>query len=144
MGNSYSATPFTAKDQSFSVTLPAKAELENETRPVAGIVAKGLTAHSRDGDVMIINLSIGPDVDYDGLVGMRGSVDGIAKGGEGTVSEYRLVPYGRYQGAVATIEGGNGVAEMMRLRLVYTGKKMIVLGCTGSVCDPTVASLHVA
>lgn len=144
IGNSYSPTPFTAADQSFSVTLPGKAKPETEVRPVAGIVVTGVTAHSKDGDVMISQASIAPEVNFDGQAGMRGSVDGVAKASGGTVSDYRLVPYGQYQGAVATIEGGRGVAKMMRIRLVYTGTDVIFLGCTGSVYDRTVASFHIA
>jgi len=128
----------------FSVTLPAEAEREPEVRPAAWAVGRVVTAHSRDGDVMVTELSISPDVDYDGEAGMRGSVDGSAKATGGTVSDYRLVPFGRYQGAVATIEGGRGVAKMMRLRLVYTGKAVIVVGCTGSLYDRTVTSLHIS
>lgn len=144
MDNSYSPTPFTAADRSFSVTLPAEAKREPEVRPAAWAVGRVVTAHSRDGDVMVTELSISPDVDYDGEAGMRGSVDGSAKATGGTVSDYRLVPFGRYQGAVATIEGGRGVAKMMRLRLVYTGKAVIVVGCTGSLYDRTVTSLHIS
>jgi hypothetical protein len=128
----------------FSVTLPAEAKREPEVRPAAWAVGRVVTAHSRDGDVMVTELSISPDVDYDGEAGMRGSVDGSAKATGGTVSDYRLVPFGRYQGAVATIEGGRGVAKMMRLRLVYTGKAVIVVGCTGSLYDRTVTSLHIS
>lgn len=143
VGNSYFPTPFTAADQSFSVMLPAKANREPVTRPFADIVVTNVTADSMDGDVMIGQISIGPDVNYDEQAGMRGSVDSLAKASGGTVSDYRLVPYGRYQGAVATIDGSGGVAKMMRMRLVYTGKNLIILGCTGSVYDRTVASFHI-
>jgi hypothetical protein len=142
-GSPYSATPFTAANQSFSVTLPAKAKLEPETRPAFGIVTNGVTAESRDGDVMVEQLSVSPDVIFDGQAGMRGSVDQVAKESGGTVSDYREVPYGRYAGVVATVKGGRGVAKMVRMRLVYTGKSLIILGCSDAVYDRTVASLRI-
>lgn len=33
---------------------------------------------------------------------------------------------------------------MMRMRLVYTGRNVIILGCNGSVYDRTVTSLRVS
>jgi hypothetical protein len=66
----------------------------------------------------------------------RGSVDQVAKASSGTVGDYRLVPFGRYQGVAATIQGGRGIAKLLRIRLVYTGKARIILGCSDSVYDP--------
>jgi hypothetical protein len=74
---------------------------------------------------------------------MRGSVDEVAKGSGGTVSDYRSVPFGRYPGVVATVKGGSG-ATLMRMRLVYTGKALIMIACSDSVYDRTVASLRIS
>lgn len=78
---------------SFSVTLPAKAKMEPKMPPAAGIIATTVvTAHSSDGDVVVTELSLSPDVKVDVRAGMRGSVDQVAKDFGGTVSDYRLVP----------------------------------------------------
>jgi hypothetical protein len=98
-----SPTRFTAADHSFSVIFPAKPQTKPAQRLRAGIVVTIVTAQSSEGEAGVTDLTIDPAVHYNQQRGMRGGVDELAKSSGGTVSDYSPVPFGRYQGAVATM-----------------------------------------